>query len=212
MEFAVIFKHPKENPPACAERILLAAIFDREELSSFGVPDDSDEMNESHLGQDEFTKWRKLMLDPSYLSDFYCNHIEFFRQSFWRGIDEERFVTDAIASSPRIFRELGRSLKEDGLEKLFQPLDSEDECKADYTAIRVKSKFGRIMNRFVFRIYAIKIDTGCYVITGGAIKIDKDMGKAPNTRVELEKLNYVHDAVHEEGLTDKISFLDFVFE
>ena len=211
MEFAKIYQYPETGPAPCAERILLAAIFDEEELRSFGSSDRSDDLSESYLGKDEFTKWRRLWQDASFLSDFYCNHIEYFRESFWKGIDEEHFVTDAIASAPEIFRNLKTALQHDELEKLFQPLAPQDEQQADYTSIRVKSKFGRILNHFAFRIYAIKVDDGCYVITGGAIKITKGMSEAPHTKTELNKLNYVHNALLEEGLTDKVSFLDYIF-
>lgn len=190
---------------------MLAAIYDEEELLSFGLTDKSDDLNECYLGKDEFTKWKELWRDPSYLSDFYCNHIEFFRNSYWKGIDEERFVTDTIAAAPRIFRDLKEALEKNKLEDLFQPLAPEDAKQAEYASIRVKSKFGQILQHFAFRIYAIKVDDGCYVITGGAIKIDKDMGKAPNTRIELAKLNYTYEALSEKGLNNKASFLNFIF-
>lgn len=211
MEFAKIYQHPKTGPAPCAERILLAAIFDEEELRSFGLSDRSDDLNESYLGKDEFTKWRRLWQDASFLSDFYCNHIEYFRVPFWAGIDEERFVMDAIASAPEIFRNIEAALRKNELEKLFRPLSLQDERQADYTSIRVKSKFGRIQNHFAFRIYAIKVDDGCYVITGGAIKITRGMSEAPHTKIELAKLKYVHEALLKEGLTDKVSFLDYIF-
>lgn len=118
---------------------------------------------------------------------------------------------DAIASAPEIFRNLEAALQKDDLENLFQPLSPQDERQADYTSIRVKSKFGCIQNHFAFRIYAVKVDDGCYVITGGAIKITRGMSEAPHTKIELDKLNYVHDALLEEGLTDKVSFLDYIF-
>ncbi|MCM1302440.1 MAG: hypothetical protein NC226_12080 [Bacteroides cellulosilyticus] len=212
MEFTLIYKHPKTEPARCAERILLAAIYDEEELRSFGLSDKSDDLNECYLGKDEFTKWRKLWQDPYYLSDFYCNHIEFFRDPYWKGIDEEEFVTDTIAAAPRIFQDLKEALTKNELEELFQPLAPEDARRAEYASIRVKSKFGRILQHYAFRIYAIKVDEGCYVITGGAIKIEKDMGKAPNTQIELAKLNYTYGALCGEGLTDKASFLNFIFE
>lgn len=211
MEFAKIYQYPGTGPAPCAERILFAAIFDEAELRSFGLSDRSDDLSESYLGKDEFTKWRRLWQDPSFLSDFYCNHIEYFREPFWAGIDEERFVMDAIASAPEIFRNLEAALQKDDLENLFQPLSPQDERQADYTSIRVKSKFGCIQNHFAFRIYAVKVDDGCYVITGGAIKITRGMSEAPHTKIELDKLNYVHDALLEEGLTDKVSFLDYIF-
>lgn len=211
MDFAEIFKYPEDGPSACAERIVLAAIFDKEELLSFGVSDKSEDLNEYYLGQDEFSKWRKLWLDPEYLSNFYYDNIEYFRDNFWHGINEETFVTDAIRSAPYIYKDLENALNKNNLEDLFQPLAREDEQHACYTSIRVKSKFGTIFHHYAFRIYAVKVDDGCYIITGGAIKIDKDMGKAPNTQIELKKLNYVYDALAENDLTDKISFLEFVF-
>lgn len=42
-----------------------------------------------------------------------------------------------------------------------------------------------------FRLYAIEIDFDCFIITEGAIKIVEEMKQAPDTKLELLKLNTV---------------------
>ncbi len=209
MEFAIILTYPP-GTKRCADRILFSARYNEDELRSFGISNDNIDFNDLYKGNDEFNKIRKLWQDPAYLNDFYNENEHFFNTEYWNNISKTQFITDTIASAPLIFDKLKKATEENTLEELFQPLDKEDGEKADYTSIRVKSKYGEIRHRFAFRIYAVKIEDGCYVITGGAIKIAKDMGKAPNTRIELAKINQVYAEIG--GMDDKNSFIEFVFE
>lgn len=73
----------------------------------------------------------------------------------------------------------------------------------EHQLVRLKSKYGFIINKITFRIYAIEVDVGCFIITGGAIKIVKEMGQAPNTHLELRKINYLFDLLSAEGINTK---------
>lgn len=63
-----------------------------------------------------------------------------------------------------------------------------------------------------FRLYAIEIDFDCFIITGGAIKIVEKMKQAPNTKLELLKLNTVLLELEKAGITNKKSLLDCIYE
>lgn len=195
-----------------AESYLVSVIFSRKELLSYGVDESAHELNELYVGLDEFNKLRELWLDPLYLEDFYFANSHYFRDPYWGEIDYETFINDVISSAPLIFEKFAQVLNSNEIDSLFEPLGKEDEDIQDEgVRIKVKSKFGKIGRRIAFRIYAIKVDDGCYVVTGGAIKIVKKMPKAHNTAVELKKLKAVYRDLGEIG-NEKNSFVEFLLE
>lgn len=60
------------------------------------------------------------------------------------------------------------------------------------------------------RIYAIKLEQGVYIITGGAIKLTLRMDEREHTRRELEKMEKVRQYLLEENIVDEDGFLDLV--
>lgn len=62
------------------------------------------------------------------------------------------------------------------------------------------------------RIYAIKLEPGCYIITGGAIKLTRTMQEREHTLRELNKMEQVRNYLIEEGAIDAAGFEDFLSE
>lgn len=62
----------------------------------------------------------------------------------------------------------------------------------------------------LLRIYAIKIDSNCYVITGGAIKITETMQGHKDTLLELNKLEKCKQYLKENDVFDSDSFYELV--
>jgi hypothetical protein len=62
----------------------------------------------------------------------------------------------------------------------------------------------------LLRIYAIKIDSNCYVITGGAIKITETMQGHQDTLLELTKLEKCKQYLKENDVFDSDSFYELV--
>ncbi len=62
------------------------------------------------------------------------------------------------------------------------------------------------------RIYALKIDTNCYVITGGAIKFILLMEERLHTKQELIKIEKCRNYLKENGVLDIDSFYEFLEE
>ena len=58
------------------------------------------------------------------------------------------------------------------------------------------------------RLYAIKLDKGMYLITGGAIKLTFHMDEREHTRRELQKLEKVRAFLMEQQVFDADSFLE----
>jgi len=62
------------------------------------------------------------------------------------------------------------------------------------------------------RVYAIKIDSDCFVITGGAIKMSQTMQDHPSTARELERLKDARHQLEQNGVFDEDSFYEFLNE
>lgn len=62
------------------------------------------------------------------------------------------------------------------------------------------------------RLYAIKLEPGCYIITGGAIKLTRTMEERQHTLIELQKLEKVRNFLVEAGVVDTDGFTECVTE
>ena len=191
--------------------LVAAAVFDKQELCSFGIAEDSYDFNPVFADLNEFDKLFALWSSPAYLVEFYEENLSFFEDDYWTGITITRFVIDVRQSIPHIKKNLRESLDQDGLSGLAEPLEDLDAERRLYRSIRVKFKQGDILQRFAFRIYAIEVEENkCYLITGGAIKVAKKMEQAPNTLVELKKLDYAFDELQRNQVDTKDTFIDYL--
>ena len=64
----------------------------------------------------------------------------------------------------------------------------------------------------MLRIYAIKIESNCYIITGGAIKLTRTMQEHRDTLIELQKLNKLKNFLIHQGILDKDSIEGYVLD
>lgn len=62
------------------------------------------------------------------------------------------------------------------------------------------------------RIYAIKLEPGCYIITGGAIKLTRTMQEREHTLIELNKMEAVRNYLLDGGAIDADGFMDYLSE
>ena len=59
------------------------------------------------------------------------------------------------------------------------------------------------------RLYAIRLEKGVFIITGGAIKLTASMAERSHTLQELLKMEKVRNFLLAEGIVDKQSFSDY---
>ncbi len=86
----------------------------------------------------------------------------------------------------------------------FQPLQvSEGKYK-----ILAFQKGKIVQNKL--RLYAIKIDANCFVITGGAIKMSQIMQDHEDTDNELKKLNNARAYLNKEEVFDEDTFFELL--
>lgn len=68
------------------------------------------------------------------------------------------------------------------------------------------------ISRNQLRLYALKIDENCFVITGGAIKMTQKMSEHEETSNELDKLIKARNHLNANGVFDNESFYEFITE
>ncbi len=60
------------------------------------------------------------------------------------------------------------------------------------------------------RIYAIKLEPGVYIVTGGAIKLTATMQERQHTLDELKKMNLVRSYLLSENIFDAEGLADYL--
>lgn len=149
----------------------------------------------------ELRRILELWNDPNYLFQFISENKH--------DLDNKSVETlvGQILEDAQAIDELLYSLSYDkvkSLDRFFKPLDN-----SEYK-IRVLSKQkGR---RNYLRIYALRIDKNCFVITGGAIKFTRLMEERAHTDKERTKLSRCKNFLEENGVFDSESFYGFLCE
>ena len=88
----------------------------------------------------------------------------------------------------------------------FEPLQEMERKKAILSFQKGKIKRNQL------RLYAIKLDKNCFLITGGAIKMSQKMEEHTDTAKELVKLNNVRNYLNQYGVFDEDSFFELLSE
>lgn len=207
MEFDMIY--PENRTDAYdSECVIFAVFFYDDELRSFGIKDDSLELDDAFYDYNQFEKAFELWSSPKYLSDFYDQFRDYFQADYWKGVSEQSFQDDVSKSVNVIRKIIIDAIENNSFYQLIQPLEASEEDKRMYDSIRVKLKQGTIGGHYPFRFYAVEVEEKkCYVITGATIKVHKDMKKADNTCVELQKLNHTLRYIVDNEMNSKDSFV-----
>lgn len=97
------------------------------------------------------------------------------------------------------------------LDGIFRPL--ENERISEMLLGKEKARL-RHTHRHAswLRIYAIKLEPGIYIITGGAIKLTRSMQEREHTLVELARMEKVRNFLLDNDIVDLDSFNDYLKE
>lgn len=104
--------------------------------------------------------------------------------------------------------ELGES---DDLDTLFRPLNNNEIAESLLQKDKARLK-DRPVHSSWLRVYAIRLSTGAYIITGGAIKLTFKMEEREHTRNELNKIEKVRNFLLNEHIIDDDSFIEYIAE
>jgi hypothetical protein len=155
--------------------------------------------NERGYQENEYDRLMDLWTDTEYLWQYAKdNEIANIEQFVKNRLNDAETIQDLL-------EEISESKKP--LDYYFQPLLNNE------TGIKILAlKKGKASKNDGLRLYAIKIDDNCFVVTGGAIKMSQAMQGHPDTKEELKKLYKAQAFLNENGVFDADSFFEFLIE
>jgi hypothetical protein len=148
-------------------------------------------------GLDELSRLFDFWTDEEQLNDYFEINNEVLK---YEKVVIEEAITQTIENADLLYDLLSENRA--NLDGLFQTLSANSSHVVFLPKYKVKKRW--------LRLYAIKIDSNYYVITGGAIKQSQEMRDHQLTREELNKLERCRNFLIDNGIFDSDSLIDFV--
>ncbi len=116
------------------------------------------------------------------------------------GINIDTAISDTISEAEKLKNLLMKLSNNNSisLDYIFRPLDNLEFREISLSKQKASRRW--------LRLYAIKIETNHYVITGGAIKLTHKMQEKEHTQKELVKLEKCRNYLQSQGVFDTDSF------
>lgn len=147
-------------------------------------------------------------LDPGYLSVFFENNIKDL-ESFFHITDIDKAIYDTIADAASLSCLILDLNPDANLDPLFRPL--ENYRSREMLLSREKAKGRRTSGHSSWlRLYAIKLESNIFLITGGTIKLTHYMADRQHTLNELYNMEKVRNHLLENGIIDYDSLKDLL--
>lgn len=161
---------------------------------------------EDNALQQLFSQWN----DPEWLVGFFLENMSDL-ESYFKITDINQAIYDTIDDSMRMQCLILDISPDADLDRIFRPLNNSrtSEMLLGKEKARVKERPGHAS---WLRIYAIKLEPGCYIITGGAIKLTRTMQEREHTLAELKKMEQVRNFLLDGGAIDTEGFVDYLSE
>ncbi|WP_017258502.1 hypothetical protein [Pedobacter arcticus] len=146
----------------------------------------------------EYDRLMELWTDVDYLKNFAIkNHIHSIKEFVLERLEEADELQDILYQIEQ---------KTQRLESYFMPLHNHE------IGFKILSLQKGKIPKNKLRIYAVKIDEHCFVITGGAIKMSQKMDDHEETKNELIKLNFAQQYLKANDVYDSGSFFELLTE
>lgn len=159
---------------------------------------------EGNCFEELFSRW----YDMNWLRNFFKENISDL-ESFFHVTDVYEAVMDTVEEASRLECLMLDITPDANLDLLFKHL--ENSRYSEMALGREKAKGdGLNYHPSWLRIYAIKIEVGVFVVTGGAIKLTATMSERSHTLAELAKLEMVRNYFIDNGVFDKEGLNDYI--
>lgn len=153
-----------------------------------------------------FEQWS----DPEWLVDFFIKNLSDLN-SYFKITDINQAIYDTIDDNHEMQCLILDISPDANLDTLFLPLENSRTREMLLGKEKAKIK-NRPRHSSWLRIYAIKLEPGCYIITGGAIKLTRTMQEREHTLNELQKMESVRNFLLKSGAVDADGFKDYLKE
>ena len=148
--------------------------------------------------------------DVAWLRNFFKQNIDDLI-SYFKITDVNQAIYDTIEDSERLQCLIMDVSPDSNLDKIFRPL--ENSRTSEMLLGKEKARLKNTSRHASWlRIYAIKLEPGIYIITGGAIKLTRTMQERKHTLIELARMERVRRFLLDNDIADMDSFKDYMDE
>lgn len=154
-----------------------------------------------------FSQWNDVL----WLKEFFNANIADLA-SYFKITDVNQAIYDTIEESDKIECLIMDISPDADLDTLFRPLSNNRTSEVLLGKEKARLKEHIKQHSSWLRIYALKLTSGIYIITGGAIKLTATMQERKHTLLELHKMEKVRNFLIEENIIDNDSFIDYISE
>ena len=148
--------------------------------------------------------------DVVWLRSFFKQNIDDLA-SYFKITDVNQAIYDTIEDSERLQCLIMDISPDANLDEIFRPL--ENDRISEMLLGKEKARLRNTPRHTSWlRIYAIKLESGIYIITGGAIKLTRTMQEREHTLVELARMEKVRNFLLDNDIVDLDSFNDYLKE
>lgn len=148
--------------------------------------------------------------DVAWLRDFFKTNFEDLT-SYFKITDVNQAIYDTIEDSEQLQCLIMDIAPDANLDGIFRPL--ENSRTSEILLGKEKARLHNTPRHASWlRIYAIKLEPGIYVVTGGAIKLTRTMQEREHTLAELARMEKVRSYMLDNNIIDKDSFDDYMKE
>lgn len=148
-----------------------------------------------------FNNWK----DVDWLMSFFEEHSPEMDSAFWGNVKDPELASARTYQEAYDLEEKIHNLvtntkekKQPDLDTYFKPLGGEYAYVWEYTPMKAYGP----ESPSLIRLYAIKLQANCYIITGGGVKYCKEMKDSPELEVELSKIKQVREFLIKNAIID----------
>lgn len=149
----------------------------------------------------EFDKLFELWGNPLFVYDFVKQNIKDVKEDISIETLVEQIADDTFELEDIFNRYF---IKNKNLDELFKPLNNQEYKVIELSKQKTRQNY--------LRVYALRIDKNCFVITGGAIKLTHLMKDRPHTAVELNKIEKCRNYLKENSVIDSDTFYELIHD
>lgn len=149
-----------------------------------------------------FTQWN----DYEWLREFFTRYVDDL-SSYFHITNIDRAVFDTVDDANELECLILDIDPDANLDEFFRPLENARVSEVLLGREKVKGVYNT--HASWLRLYAIRLESGRYIITGGAIKLTATMQEREHTLKELSNLNQVRDFLLSIGVFDYDGFDDY---
>ena len=159
---------------------------------------------EDNCFEELFGQW----FDMQWLASFFKDNLDDLK-SYFHITDVYEAVLETVDEAARLECLMLDISPDANLDMLFRHLENSRFSEMLLGMEKAKGD-GSYRRSSWLRIYAIKIEPGVYLVTGGAIKLAATMAERSHTLLELAKLERVRNYLMDNGVFDKDGLTEYI--